>query len=151
MMSAVSGENEFKILTITHLKMCLDAEHNMLKMLFFKQYLIIIKRRVRINFSNSCMMVIIYLINKSIMLLEYSLNNQFFYSNAILLSFRKPLTREDNKVAESSEEVCSECFNKEFNDMFSSSAKDIAASAVANELNVTCIQVIKWALVLLEN
>ena len=58
----------------------------------------------------------------------------------IALSFGKPLPNAADEVAELAEETCTECFDKEFNDMFSSSAQDLAASAVANEFNVEKVE-----------
>ena len=63
-------------------------------------------------------------------------DTKFLCNNEISLSFRKPLTHKADKVAELVEEVFLEFFNKEFNNVFSSSVKDLAISAVAKELNV---------------
>ena len=62
-------------------------------------------------------------------------DTKFRCNDAIGSSFRKPLTHEADKVSELAEEVCSECFNEQFNDFFSS-VQDLAASAVSKELNV---------------
>ena len=78
------------------------------------------------------------------------------HKNSVSLSFMKPLTHKTDKVTDLAQEACSEFFDKEFNDFYSSSVKDLSTSAVANELNVekvecTCINVIKRVLVMLEN
>ena len=58
------------------------------------------------------------------------------YNNAISFSFRKSFIHEGDKVSELVEEEFSECFNKDFNDVFSSSVQYVAVSAVAKESNV---------------
>ena len=67
-------------------------------------------------------------------------DNKFRHDNAIALSFRKMVSHESDKVAELVEEVCHECFELDFQRVFSSSAQDIAASAVSKELNVEKIE-----------
>ena len=58
------------------------------------------------------------------------------HNNAIALAFRKLVTHKADDVAMLAKEACQEFFGCEFQDMFSSSVQDLAASAVANELNV---------------
>ena len=53
------------------------------------------------------------------------------HNYAITLSFVKPLSHEDEKVAELAEEACTEYFDVEFNYVFSSCVQDLAASTVA--------------------
>ena len=67
-------------------------------------------------------------------------DTKFIYNNAMSSSFRKPLTYKANKASELAQEACSECFDKELNEIFSSSVKYLATSAVAKELNVEKVE-----------
>ena len=58
MMSAVAGEKEFKSLTITHLKTCLNAEHNVFKKAARKAVLDHYEEVNENRFVNLCMMVL---------------------------------------------------------------------------------------------
>ena len=63
-------------------------------------------------------------------------DNNFRHDDLIASSFRTPSSHKADKVAELAEEVCHECFDSNFTNMFSSSAHDLAASAASKELNV---------------
>ena len=56
------------------------------------------------------------------------------HDNVIALAFRKIVAHEAGNVATLAKEVIKEFFGCEFLDLFSSSAQDLAASSVANEL-----------------
>ena len=62
-------------------------------------------------------------------------DNNFRHNDVITLSFRKHLSYEADKAAELAEEGHNEHFELDFTHMFSSSAQDLAASAVSKELN----------------
>ena len=47
--------------------------------------------------------------------------SKFRHNSVIVFSFRKPLSHEAEKVTELAEEACTEYFDLEFNDVFSSS------------------------------
>ena len=61
-------------------------------------------------------------------------DKDFKRSDAIVLSFRKPITHEADKVAELAEKSCCETFDLKFQEMFSFSVEDMAVSTVAKEL-----------------
>ena len=63
-------------------------------------------------------------------------DNQFRYNNLIASSFRQHLSHESHKVAQLTEEFCQEYFELNFQDMFSSSVQDLAASAASKKLKV---------------
>ena len=63
-------------------------------------------------------------------------DNQFHYSDAIDLSFGKTVSHESDEVAQLEEEVFQEHFELNFQDTFSSSAQDLAASSTSKELKV---------------
>ena len=67
-------------------------------------------------------------------------NKQFKYNNVLALSFVKPISHEVDKVAELDEEICDETFDLKFQDTFSSSVQDLAASAVAKTLEVDKVE-----------
>ena len=67
-------------------------------------------------------------------------HNKFRHDNVIVLSFRKLVSYESNKVAGLAEEVCHEYFELEFQHTFSSSAQDLAASTVSKELKVEKVE-----------
>ena len=58
-------------------------------------------------------------------------DNKFRHDNTIELPFRKLVSHKSDKVAKLAEEVCHEFFELHFQDVFSSSVQDIAASAVS--------------------
>ena len=60
MMSTVARANDFKKLTILHLKTCVNAEHNTLKKAAKKQKFSITNGAKRIVFASLHMMVLLY-------------------------------------------------------------------------------------------
>ena len=67
-------------------------------------------------------------------------DNKFQHNNAIVLSFRKPVSHKFDKVAALAEEVFHECFELDFQHMFSSSTQDLATSTVSKELKVEKVE-----------
>ena len=63
-------------------------------------------------------------------------DNKFRNNNAIVLSFRKTISQKADKVAQLAEEVWQECFELDFQDVFSSSVQDLATTAASKELKV---------------
>ena len=63
-------------------------------------------------------------------------DNNFRHNNAIALSFRKPFSHEDDKVAKLVEEACNQHFELNFARVFFSSVQDLVASAGSKELNM---------------
>ena len=157
MMNDVSGENEFKPLTIPHLKIFLNAEHNTFKKASRQE---VLDHHEEANQNQFCQFphdgtTLLNECNHQAFGMQ-CVDAKFRHNSVIAFSFRTPLSQEAEKVAELSEEVCTECFDLEFNHVFSSSEKDLGASTVAKELNeekVECYmcQGEKWVLVLSEN
>ena len=58
-------------------------------------------------------------------------DKQFEHNNAIALSFRNSISHKADRIAQLAEELCDETFDSKFQDIFSSSVQDLAASAVA--------------------
>ena len=67
-------------------------------------------------------------------------DEQFKHDNAIASSFRKNISHKVDKVSELAEEICDGMFGLKFQDMFTSSVQDLAASAVAKELEVDRVE-----------
>ena len=57
-----------------------------------------------------------------------------------MLAFRKLDTHKSDEVAECAQQIGNETFGVEFNDTFSCSVQDLAASAVAKELKVDKVE-----------
>ena len=63
-------------------------------------------------------------------------HNDCEHNDATSLAFRKLDACAPDEVAELAQQACDETFGVEFHDMFSYSVQDLAASAVAKELQV---------------
>ena len=64
---------------------------------------------------------------------------KFHHNDAIEFSFVKKLSHKDEKVSEVAEEACTEHFAN-FDDLFSSYVQDLAASALAKQLNAEKVE-----------
>ena len=62
-------------------------------------------------------------------------DKQFNHRSAIASSLRKPISHEADEVAKLAEEICDETFGLKFQDTLASSVHDLAASAVAKEVD----------------
>ena len=62
------------------------------------------------------------------------------HDDVIALSFRKLESHTSDEIAELGQEVINETFGVEFTDLFSYSVQDLAASAVAKELQVDKVE-----------
>ena len=67
-------------------------------------------------------------------------DKQFKRNGAMVLSFRKNVSHEADKVAELAEENCDETLILKFQDVLASSVKDLAAITVAKELEVDQVE-----------
>ena len=67
-------------------------------------------------------------------------DNQFRHNNETSLCFRKPLTHEADMVAQLVQDISNEMFETNFQNIFSCSVQDLAASAVAKELLVDKVE-----------
>ena len=63
-------------------------------------------------------------------------DNKFRHDSAIALSIKMLSSHKTDKAAELAEELCDECFDLNFTNVFCSSAQDLASSAASKELNV---------------
>ena len=57
-------------------------------------------------------------------------DNKFRHDSAIALSIKMLSSHKTDKAAELAEELCDECFDLNFTNVFCSSAQDLASSAV---------------------
>ena len=135
MMNAVAGDKKFRTLTITHLKTHLNAECNAFKKASRK---VLIEHYEEGNENGFGQFTYdgAALLNKDkcqVHGMQFT-DNKFRHINVIALSFRKPVPHNSDKVAQLAEEVCQEHFELDFQDTFSSSVQDLAASAVSKEL-----------------
>ena len=140
-MNAIAEENEFKSLTITHLKTYLAAKCNTFKKDTRQEAL---DHYEEVNKNSFCRFA-----HDGAALLDKDKHRafgmqfedtKFRHNDVIALSFRKPLSHEANKVSELAEEACNEFFDLDFTDAFSSSAQDLAASALSKEFNTEKVE-----------
>ena len=136
MMSTVSGENEFKPLTIMHLKTCFNTDHKTLKKAA--------RQEAPDHYEKANENIFCQLTHDGDTLLNkdkhqafgmHFAENNFCYNDMIALSFRKLLLYVADKEADLAEEGCNEHFELDFTHMFSYSAQDLSASTVSKELN----------------
>ena len=140
-MQTVASVNYFETLTIERLTVCVNAEHQVLKKAMKKVVMEHCEEGHRNCFcqfthdgsalknKDKCQAMGMHFEDKDCK-----------HNNGIALAFLKPVTHKADDVSTLAKEVYQEFFGCEFQDIFSSAVQDLAASAVANELNVDKVE-----------
>ena len=131
-MNDVAGENEFKSLTIPHLKTCLNVEYDAFKKAARQ---VVLDHYEEENENSFCQFTHdgAALRNKDkhqAFGIQFT-DAKFRHNNLIELSFRRPLSHKAYKVAELVEEACNDDFDSYFTDAFSSPVQDLATCATS--------------------